>query len=250
MPVALRTREFPQAPESDKGHCLPTLRITGMVTKFEQTSGNRLIVRQAKLNPAFRSDRCWRPSTIRTQTSQLIAEVTMLQGGRDYTLTVPIDARMIIDWIIDPKDPRKLPDTIELGPFEATIPVIGEVVSVRLTDPLKKETFALLKRTAEKPKLRILTPKPNSKLTSETEVNWSVFDPDSKPSEFLYHVAYSPDTGVNFIPVAVNKRKTQIVFNAAKYPPSDGKGILRIYASDGLNTVTVDVNALSNSARE
>jgi hypothetical protein len=249
MPMTSHPKEFPQLTESNGTHCLPTLRITGTVTKYKQ-AGNRVIARQAKLNPAFQSDRCWRPSTIGTRTSQLIAEVTMVQSGRDYTFTVPIDARLIIDWIIDPKDPGKPRETIKLGPFEATVPVIGEVVSVRLMDPEKKKTFARLNRTAQKPRVKITTPKPNSKLTSKTEVSWSVSDPDSKPSEFLYHVAYSPDGGANFIPVAVNKRKTQIVFDASKYPPSEGEGVLRIYASDGLNTVTTDVNRLINSARE
>jgi hypothetical protein len=228
--------------------CPPTLRISGRVTRFDQTRDGQLIVRQARLNPAFRSERCWRPPADRTPAAQLVVEVTMHQGGRDYVLALPVDARLIIDWILDPKDPGAVRETVELGPFEASVPVLGTVVSVRLTDQSRKATFHRLTRTGP-PQVRIVAPRPGATLARDTTVSWSAVDPDSAPAELMYHVSYSADGGASFIPVAVNRRKTQITFDASRYPASQGEGILRVLASDGLNTVTADVKGLTNPRR-
>jgi hypothetical protein len=247
-PSALRQEGVFLAASRVDAPCPPTLRITGRVTRFDRTRDDRLTVRQARLNPAFQSGRCWRPPTEPTWAAQLMVEVTMQQGGRDYVLALPVDARLIVDWIVDPKDPGAAGETVDLGPFEASVPVLGTVVSVRLTDLSRTTTFHRLKRTAA-PQVKIVTPRPGATLGRDTTVGWSAVDPDSAPAELMYHVSYSPDGGVSFIPVAVNRRKTQITFDASQYPASQGEGILRVHASDGLNTVTADVRGLTNPRR-
>jgi hypothetical protein len=66
------------------------------------------------------------------------------------------------------------------------------------------------------------------------------------PNVLRYHVLYSPDGGATFERVKINGRNNVISIDPSKFTSSqEGKGLLRIYASDGLNTVHLDVDKLT-----
>lgn len=86
---------------------------------------------------------------------------------------------------------------------------------------------------------------PSKVLEKETVVQWV---PKLKDSgiRLRHHVLYSPDGGGTFEPVRINLRKSEVVIEPASLTKSqESTGVLRIYVSDGLNTVHVDIDKLT-----
>jgi hypothetical protein len=61
----------------------------------------------------------------------------------------------------------------------------------------------------------------------------------------MYQVAYSPNAGRNWVPIAVDLTKTAVIFNSTQIQRSAGRGVLRVFVSDGLNTAYTDVAKLT-----
>lgn len=139
------------------------------------------------------------------------------------------------------------------GFFEVMIPVAPdrEVASVRILDSATGREFGGFQRSAP-PQVAIVEPTPGARLGTETRITWNATDPDTPPQQLSYQVSYSPDSGLNWVPIAVNVPGTQrsIVFNSTEIQQSAGKGILRVFVSDGLNTSFADVTALTPVAAQ
>lgn len=239
---------------------IPSVRLmslSGRVTEFSRLSEKDLVAKSASLSPAF-----FLPVGAGTErriadnsgARQLMAEIVEQVDGITRTLHVPIDARMIVCWIRDEPEGdafKAHQDEYFLGPFSALVPVTGGVLSVRLTDVSGERTYASMKRSRSAPAIKILSPKPHTVLRGATKVVWTATDKDSKPAELMYQVAYSADGGRTFALVAINVVNSRsITFDAAKFPRSDRSGVIRIYASDGLNNTTSEIRGLSNRAVE
>ena len=82
-------------------------------------------------------------------------------------------------------------------------------------------------------------------------MSWEVADPDTPLDQVFVQVAYSPDGGVSWVPIAVDvpaTTKSTQRSNSTQIQKSDAKGVLRVFAADGLNTVSQDVANLTPSA--
>ena len=54
------------------------------------------------------------------------------------------------------------------------------------------------------PEISIVEPLTGAFLGEETQVTWEVFDPDTPAEELQFQLAYSPDNGQSFVPIAVD----------------------------------------------
>jgi hypothetical protein len=103
---------------------------------------------------------------------------------------------------------------------------------------------------SEPPQLRVVNPSPGAQLGDRTEVAWELTDADTPLDQIFLQIAYSPDGGETWVPVSVDIPGTlkSVAFDSTQIQKSDGKGIIRVFASDGLNTVSADVTELSATA--
>jgi hypothetical protein len=137
------------------------------------------------------------------------------------------------------------------GFFEVMVPVppAREIVSLRVTNAEGWREYAAIERSAP-PEIVITAPQPGVRLDEQTEVGWVVRDPDTPEERLLYQLAYSPDAGRNWVPIAVDVPGTarSIVFDSTEIQRSDGNGVIRVFVSDGLNTAFADVGGLTTVA--
>ena len=134
-------------------------------------------------------------------------------------------------------------DAFDLANFNRQVGAGMSTLGQRKTDVL-----ARMARDVN-PEVEIVAPKPGATLGRKTTLRWQVADPDSPGSAMMYHVAYSPDGGRSFYPVDVNLRATSVTFDATNLPRSEGgRGLLRVFVSDGLNSGFTDLSRLNNPA--
>jgi hypothetical protein len=133
------------------------------------------------------------------------------------------------------------------GFFSVLVPLDPkvEIATLRITDAAGKE-LALIKGS-KPPTISILSPKQGAGLGGKTEVAWSVSDPDTPLSQLQLQAAYSYDKGSSWVPVkvAVPGTSRSFSFDPSSLPKSEGKGMIRLFASDGLNTAYASVDGLT-----
>jgi hypothetical protein len=84
------------------------------------------------------------------------------------------------------------------------------------------------------PRVKLLSPNGGETLNDpETTVSWQATDPDGDP--LYYSVAYSPDAGATWEPVATAITGTQVAIPQFNTAASD-QALFRVSASDGLHT--------------
>jgi hypothetical protein len=206
----------------DKDFFQSVLVIQGI---FDPT-GQRLL----QLNPVFRYPWLSQATTqLREQRFQYSALVTTTAGQQ---IRVPFNATVADDSI----EEREVP-----GPFEVMIPVTGEVKAVQIFDITGQRVFGGFERPATPPSIQIISPLGGTMLDNIAKVAWNV----TGGSPRMFQVAYSLDGGVNFVPIGVNLTTTTFEFDATTIPESLGDGLIRVFASDGINTSFADVRGLS-----
>jgi hypothetical protein len=241
--------------------CQKTITISGAVTRFSRVSGRDsavLLPEAATLFPTFSFPPCRYPTRAYRQTD-LYAEIAYSTAGGTDTLRVPLDAQMIVDIEdrtfapgdgrrLDPGGRRRVRSANAgeaLGPFSTSVPIPGTVQSIALVNRDGTRVFARLERSRVAPEIQITAPRPGATLGRETVLRWQVADRDSPRSAMMFQVAYSPDGGRSFYPVAVNLRATRTTFDATNLPLSEPcKGLLRVFASDGVNSSFSDLAGL------
>jgi hypothetical protein len=222
------------APDSGGDQGKPVERLAVIQGIFDPT-GEKLLT----LKPVFRYPWPSQPTTARQSEGGLyLVEITDTDG----TVTTMPFTPLVAD------DPDKGAEHEANGFFEVMVPVAvnQEIASVRILDKDGKREFTAIKRS-EPPTITVLTPRDGDKLTKVTELKWEVKDPDTQPDQLLYQVAYSPNGGRDWVPIAVDVKgpKTSITFDWTELQKSDGQGIIRVFVSDGLNTAFGDVTKLS-----
>lgn len=185
------------------------------------------------LKPVFRYPWLSQPTQV-NRAGRFLVQVQTATS----VIKVPFDAAV--------RDDGKENDV--LGLFEVMVPARGDVTSITITNREGRETYASIVRSKRPPQLRILAPASKGTLGRQTTVRFTASDPDTPTSSLMYQVAYSPDGGRTFVPVGVDVTATQLTFDSTQIQASRGRGLIRVFASDGLNTVYADVRGLSTEA--
>jgi hypothetical protein len=191
-------------------------------------SGRRLI----QLKPVFRYP--WRSQPAQTPKRGLYEVVVQSAAGQ--TIRAPFDGGVH-------DDSRAAAD--ERGFFEVMVPLTGQVTSVRIADRERKTSLAVTRRSKQPPRLRILAPRPGARLGARTRVVWRTTDADTPRSRLMFQAAYSPNGGLSYVPIAVDLRGGSFVFDSTRIQRSRGRGLIRVFASDGLNTTSAAVAKLT-----
>lgn len=210
-------------------------RDVAVIQGIIDPTGSKLL----QLKPVFRFPWASEP-TNPEQRGAFIVEVVDEQGQTSQT---QFDARVA-------DDPDKREEEEGFGFFEVMIPVTTDVAikSVRILDAGGQELRAF--QLSEPPQLRIINPSPGSQLGDRTEVAWELNDADTPLDQIFLQIAYSPDGGESWVPISVDIPGTlkSVAFDSTQIQKSDGGGVIRVFASDGLNTVSADVTELSATA--
>ena len=131
------------------------------------------------------------------------------------------------------------------GFFEASVAVAvdREVASLSITDLTGTVLGGFQASVA--PTLSLTAPP--AQLGAQTTVAWTLSDADTSRGKLQLQVAYSPDNGANWVPVAVDVAGTQnsVTFDSRQIKKSAGTGVIRVFVSDGVNTVYQQVAGLS-----
>jgi hypothetical protein len=213
-------------PSPDAGDVPRPRRLVAVVRGTFDPRGRRL----ERLLPVFRFP--WRSQpTPRQREGRFVVEAVSATGR---TIETPFEPRL-------GDDERREP----FGAFTVMIPVSGEIRALRVTDRRGERTFGRLRQSERAPTIRIRSPRPDARLGRRTTVRWRVRDPDTPASRLLFQVAYSPNGGRDFVPVAVDVRGTSVTFNSRQIQRSRGRGVIRVFVSDGLNTAFADVTGLT-----
>lgn len=188
------------------------------------------------LSPAFRFPWLSQP-TPAEQKGRFLAEAVD-EAGKTYAVG--------FDALITDDTGRTM-----YGFFEVMLPVSPDlkVDSLRILDAENQIEFIKLTRT-EPPQIEIITPATGDHLGEKTTLSWQVKDPDTPLDQLATVVVYSPDRGENWSPIAVGLtgEVQQLTFDSTQIRLSDQQGVLRIFVSDGLNTVYYDVGGLTTDA--
>jgi len=135
------------------------------------------------------------------------------------------------------------PETEGLGAFAVMVPLAGEAASLSITDAAGA-IFGGFTRSAALPAVQIRSPLKGATLEGPTKVMWDVQDSDTPREEIMFQAAYSWDDGKSFVPIGVDLTGNALDFDPASVRESNGGGLIRIFASDGLNTSFFDVAEL------
>lgn len=148
-------------------------------------------------------------------------------GNELYRL--PIDARMPE---FDGDDDTS--DTVSTDTaFSAVVPVFPNLGRVLLEQ--NGNVVDRMERRSEVPAVEWAPI--SSTLVGKNRLSWNTVNAES--GAVTYSVQYSPDNGETWYPLAVNVTDTDLLVDSASMGKSN-QGILRILATDGLNTTTVE----------
>jgi hypothetical protein len=191
--------------------------------------GGRLL----RLLPVFRYP--WRSQPTTTgREGRYRVQIVDTAGARTQSAFTPLIAD-------DPSQERE-----RFGAFEVMIPVspAAGIASLRVLGPSGKP-LATLKRS-QPPRIAVLTPRPGATLRGKVKITWRAKDPDTPAARLLYQVAYSPDAGRTWVPLAVDLpgTKTAVGIDLRRVQKSAGRGIIRVFVGDGLNTAFADSRLL------
>jgi hypothetical protein len=198
---------------------------------FDPT-GSRLV----RLLPVFRYP-CPSQPTATGREGRYRIQTIDTAGARLQTAFTPLIAD-------DPSEERE-----RFGAFEVMVPVSAarEIASLRVLAPSGK-ALASVKRSRP-PSIAVVTPGPGAKIRGRARISWRAKDPDTRAARFLYQVAYSPDAGRTWVPLAVDVPGTRaaLAVDLRRVRKSAGRGIIRVFVGDGLNTVFADSRRLTVS---
>jgi len=209
--------------EGDKRYSARIVALSGVLS----VDGTRLV----RLNPAFRYNWLSQPS-LPFAGGAYVAEAIDDQG---VAWNIPFSGIL--------GDDRDNHDDV-YGFFAVRIRVPAnrevDVVRIRRTSG---EILGEMRRTAP-PSLVLGEVSTGELLSGIVEVKFEVSDPDSPLADIRVQFVYSSDAGATWVPIAVNVpgSDTSVSFDASEVENTveSGVGVLRAFASDGLNTVMAE----------
>jgi len=141
---------------------------------------------------------------------------------------------------LDSKEPANV------AAFSLVLPADPRVASVVLFSE-GKEVFRI-NRSPNSPEVKITEicsaggcNAPDQPFAGAVEIHWEASDQDDDP--LLFSLQYSPDGGETFVPLAVNLRSEPFLLDTRDIAgTTNGDGLIRLIATDGLNTSMHVVN--------
>lgn len=194
---------------------------------FDET-GTRLI----ELRPVFRFP--WRSQPTPTDAGGPFQAELRTTTGR--TISVPFNAV-----VGDDEEPG---EHTRKGFFEVMVPVSGELSRLRILSRDGVRTFGELRRSRP-PRVQVQSFDPGDTLRGRPLARWTVADPDTPRSALRYQVVFSGDGGRTWVPVGANLRSLSTRFDTRRTFAQRGRGVFRVFVSDGLNTTFSDVRGLT-----
>jgi hypothetical protein len=86
------------------------------------------------------------------------------------------------------------------------------------------------------PSVTILSPNDGGAATAPLEIRWEASDPDGDP--LTYSLAYSPDNGATWYPIAAQLTATSVIFEHFDLLAGSAQGLFRVTALDGVNAAS------------
>ena len=223
-PILQDTREAPRVTANDPASFPSRVLVVQGVVNPQGTA-------LSSLEPAFRFPYPSQPSSPNA-------------AGR-FTLRVVDSAGVVTSVRFDARTAGDAENDELTGFFEAAVAVAAdrEVASLSVTDLTGSVLGGFQASVA--PMLSLSAPP--AQLGKQTTVSWTLTDPDTSRSQLQLQVAYSPDNGVNWVPVAVDVAGTKdsVTFDSTQIKKSAGTGLIRVFVSDGVNTVYQQIAGLS-----
>ena len=223
-PILQDTRETPRVTANDPASFPSRVLVVQGIVNPQGTG-------LSSLEPAFRFPYRSQPS------SQSAAGL--------YTLRVTDTAGVVTSVRFDARTAGDTENDELNGFFEAAVAVAAdrEVASLSITDGAGTVLGGFQASVA--PTLELTAPP--AQLGTQTTLSWTLADADTPRSKLQLQVAYSPDNGVNWVPVAVDiaGTKDSVTFDSRQIKKSAGTGSIRVFVSDGVNTVYQQVAGLS-----
>lgn len=209
-------------------------RFIAIIQGIFDTRGFELV----RLNPVFRYPWPSAPTPPRFQRGPFTL-VLIDETGQEYVQN--FDATAFTE---DPQGPET-----EFGAFQVNVPVDPNARIVQMEIYNGQQLVGAM-QGSEEPRIEILSPEPGEALGETTLIALQIDDPDTDPSEMMINAAYSPDGGESWVPIAVqlSGETTQFEVNTTEIQQSDQNGVIRVFLSDGLNTVWADVAGLTPEA--
>jgi hypothetical protein len=144
-----------------------------------------------------------------------------------------------------------LPDTTEeISPtlfFAELVPVLTGADRIVIAGPDDQELGGLV-LTGVVPSVTITSPADGAILHGIWEIAWEVEDPDSENHSFW--VEYSPDGGGRRIALATRTSRSSLAVDFDKLPGCSTYCLIRILASDGVNTGVATFDAFTSPAKQ
>jgi hypothetical protein len=242
---ASAVRDSESAPRYDAIAQAPAVRDEAQIAQGNKPSARVLVVqgifdregtRLVRLIPTFRYP--WLSEPTRRREGRFAVQVIDEAGVR---ATVPFDPRVGDDAGHE-----------FFGFFEVmvAVPPTREVASIRITDVQGRREYGAIRRARQLPRIAVVSPRPGAQLGERTAIVWRVNTPGTPARQLMYQVAYSPNGGRSWVPVAVDipGTTTSTTFDSTQIQRSKGDGVLRVFVSDGLNTAFADVPKLTPTA--
>ena len=166
-----------------------------------------------------------------------------------YTVQVETQAGNVFESTFSGElgDDSDSPQSFGFFSARLAVPAEEEIARVSIISLTDRRELGRLERSRP-PRIRILYPDDGAQLTGEVTVKFDVEDSDTPKERIRVHIAYSNDNGVQWVPVAVNVPALvgAVTFDSKQVQASEkGSGVIRVIASDGLNTVFDDVSKLT-----
>lgn len=147
-------------------------------------------------------------------------------------------------------------EAVPEAPFARAIPVGQRIEDPRAVRSVvlfsEDEEVARIDRSPNPPEVEIQSPQPGQVIEPDAEevrVRWEARDEDG--DDLRFSVQYSPDQGESFVPLKVNITETGFSLLPSEIPGSrEEAGILRVVATDGLNTTVAEVEGLTVADRK
>ncbi len=209
-------------------------RFIAIIQGVFDPSGFELI----KLNPIFRYPWPSPPSPERFQRGPFTLRLVD-ERGQEYVQN--FDATAFTEEAQGPET--------EFGAFQVNVAVDPDARIV-LMELYNGQQLLASMQGCEAPRIEILSPRPGEALGETTTIELQIDDPDTDLSAMMINAAYSPDAGESWVPIAVQVPgdTRQLEVNTTEIQRSIANGVIRVFVSDGLNTVWADVEDLTPEA--
>ena len=132
--------------------------------------------------------------------------------------------------------------------FVELVPVQSSAATIVIRDPagsiIAEESMA-----GVAPRVTLSFPIGGEQISGEQTLTWTATDDDSDPENLVYWVQYSGDAGVTWMTLAQGLQETSLVVDFDGLPGAPGTAMVRVLASDQVNTGSVTSNLFTVSKK-